>query len=431
MSPKNKVDLSVRFCGVTFKNPFLLSSSPVSNSAEMVERAFERGWGGVCYKTLNSDRIPIIHPSPRMAPYHYEDKHLVGLQNVEQISDRPLKDNLADYLYLKKKFPDRPIIASIMGFSNEEWGWLAKAAEDHGADMLELNFSCPHMTVEGSGHKVGQAFHLLEKFTETVKKAVRIPVLAKMTPNITDMTEPAIYAKKGGADGISAVNTFRAISGIGLDDLVARPNVFGVGAMSGYSGSAIKPIALHFIAEMAQCAELDLPLSAMGGIETWVDALEYLLVGATTLQVTTGIIHYGYRIVDDMIEGITDYMASRGITSMADLIGKSLPNLKTTDHFDLKRQGVAVYDLEKCVGCGQCYIVCHDAGGQALEWEAEKRRPKLDEDKCLSCMICSFICPVPDLISFKEKPNGWARQHTPVKEPALQKQVKVTPFAGA
>ncbi|HUI69687.1 MAG TPA: NAD-dependent dihydropyrimidine dehydrogenase subunit PreA, partial [Spirochaetia bacterium] len=417
--------------GVTFKNPFLLSSSPVSNSAEMVERAFEHGWAGVCYKTLNSDRIPIIHPSPRMAPYHYGEERLVGLQNVEQISDRSLKDNLADYLYLKKKYPDRPIIASIMGFSNEEWGWLAKAAEDHGADMLELNFSCPHMTVEGSGHKVGQAFHLLEKFTATVKNAVKIPVLAKMTPNITDMTEPALFAKKGGADGISAVNTFRAISGIGMDDLVPKPNVFGVGAMSGYSGAAIKPIALHFIAEMAQCAELDLPLSAMGGIETWVDALEYLLVGATTLQVTTGIIHYGYRIVEDMIEGITDYMASRGITSMADLIGKSLPHLKTTDNFDLKRQGIASYDLEKCVGCGQCYIVCRDAGGQALEWDAEQRRPKLDEDKCLSCMICSFICPVPEMISFKEKPEGWVRRQAPVKDAAFLKHVKVAPIHGA
>jgi len=169
----------------------------------------------------------------------------------------------------------------------------------------------------------------------------------------------------------------------------------------------------------------------MGGVETWIDALEYLLVGATTIQVTTGIIHYGYRIVEDMIEGMTDYMASRGITSMADLIGKSLPHLKTTDHFDLQRQGVAQYDLEKCVGCGQCYIVCHDAGGQALEWEAEKRRPKLDEDKCLSCMICSFICPVPELISFKEKPKGWARRHTPIKDAVFQKQVKVAPFHGA
>lgn len=419
------IDLSVNFCDVRFPNPFLLSSSPVSNSAEMVEQAFEQGWGGVCYKTLNSDRIPIIHPSPRMAPYHYEAKQVVGLQNVEQISDRPLKDNLADFQYLKKKHPDRPIIASIMGFSNAEWAYLAKAAEDNGADMLELNFSCPHMTVEGSGHKVGQAFHLLEKFTATVKAAVKIPVLAKMTPNITDMTEPALFAKKGGADGISAVNTFRAISGIGLGDWVAKPNVFGVGAMSGYSGAAIKPIALHFIAEMAQCVELGLPLSGMGGVETWIDALEYLLVGATTVQVTTGIIKYGYRIVQDMIEGLTDYLVSRGIARAEDLIGKALPNLKSTDHFDLKRQGIAAYDLERCVGCGQCYIVCRDAGGQALEWDAETRRPKLVEDKCLSCMICSFICPVPELITHKEMPAGWARKHTAVRDPSLQRQVKV------
>ncbi len=423
--PQNGIDLSVNFCGVRFPNPFLLSSSPVSNSAEMVARAFDAGWGGVCYKTLNSDRIPIIHPSPRMAPYHYEAKQVVGLQNVEQISDRPLKDNLADFLYLKKKYPDRPIIASIMGFSNAEWAYLAKAAEDNGADMLELNFSCPHMTVEGSGHKVGQAFHLLEKFTATVKAAVKIPVLAKMTPNITDMTEPAVFAKKGGADGISAVNTFRAISGIGLGDWVAKPNVFGVGAMSGYSGAAIKPIALHFIAEMAQCAELELPLSGMGGVETWIDALEYLLVGATTIQVTTGVIKYGYRIVQDMIEGLSDYLVSRGMTRAEELIGKALPNLKSTDHFDLKRQGVAAYDLEKCVGCGQCYIVCRDAGGQALEWDAEARRPKLVEDKCLSCMICSFICPVADLITHKEMPAGWARKHTAVQDPSVMRQVKV------
>jgi dihydropyrimidine dehydrogenase (NAD+) subunit PreA len=421
----------VSFCGVRFNNPFLLSSSPVSNSAEMVEMAYQQGWAGVCYKTLNSDRIPIIHPSPRMNAYHYENKRLVGLQNVEQISDRPLKDNLADFLSLKKKYPDRPIIASIMGFSNDEWAYLAKAAADHGADMLELNFSCPHMTVEGSGYKVGQAFHLLEKFTATVKSAVSIPVLAKMTPNITDMTEPALFAKKGGADGISAVNTFRAISEIGLDDWVAKPNVFGMGAMSGYSGAAIKPIALHFIAEMAQCPDLGLPLSGMGGVETWIDALEYLLVGATTIQVTTGIIKYGYRIVQDMIEGLSDYMSARGIERVEDLIGKALPKLKETDHFDLKRQGIAQYDMDRCIGCGQCYIVCRDAGGQALEWEAEKRRPKLVEDKCLSCMICGFICPVSGLISYKEMPRGWTRKATAVMDKAQERQVKLSPMTGA
>ncbi len=419
------IDLSVTFCGVKFPNPFLLSSSPVSNSAEMVGNAFEQGWGGVCYKTLNSDRITIIHPSPRMNGYSYEAKQLVGLQNVEMTSDRPLKDNLADFLYLKKKYPRNPLIASIMGFSDNEWAFLARAAADHGADMLELNFSCPHMAVEGSGYKVGQANHLLEKFTATVKRAVSIPVIAKMTPNITDMTEPALFGKKGGADAISAVNTFRAISEIGLGDWVAKPNVFGVGAMSGYSGAAIKPIALHFIAEMAQCAEFALPLSAMGGVETWIDALEYLLVGATTVQATTGIIKYGYRIVQDMIEGLSDYMSARGITRAEDLIGKALPNLTSTDHFDLTRQGIAAYDTERCVGCGQCYIVCRDAGGQALDWDEPARRPKLVEEKCLSCMICSFICPVPGLISYKEMPKGWARRPTAVMDKSTERQVKI------
>jgi dihydropyrimidine dehydrogenase (NAD+) subunit PreA len=422
------IDLSIEFCGKRFINPFLLSSSPVSNSAEMVSRAFDAGWGGVVFKTLNSDRLPIVHPSPRMNAYHYGSKRLVGLQNVEQISDRPLRDNLADFLYLKKHYPDRILIASIMGFSNAEWEYLAKAAEDNGADMLELNFSCPHMCIEGSGHHVGKAFDLIRKFTETVKSAAGIPVLAKMTPNITDMTEPALYAKKGGADGIAAINTVSGISEIGLDDLVPRPNVFGVGAISGTSGPAIKPIGLHFIADMAKCEALQLPLSGIGGIETWIDALEYILLGAATVQVTTGIIHYGYRIVEDMIEGLTDFMAQKGIARVQDLVGRALGSLKTTDHFDLERQGIAQYDLTRCVGCGQCHIVCNDAAGQAVEWDAEQRRPRLVEDKCLSCMICSFVCPVPGLITFREMPAGWRRREAAVMDTALQDELKYEPF---
>ncbi len=425
---RNNVDLSVQFCGTKFLNPFLLSSSPVSNSAEMVSRAFDMGWGGVVFKTLNSNRVPIIHPSPRMNGYDYDSQKLVGLQNVEQISDRPLKDNLLDFLYLKKHYPKHILVSSIMGFSNEEWAYLAKVSEDHGADMLELNFSCPHMTVEGTGHKVGQAVQLLEKFTATVKKNVKIPVIAKMTPNITDMTEPAIYAKKGGADAISAINTIRSITDIGLDDWVPEPNVHGIGAISGYSGPAVKPICLRFIAEMAQCKDLNLPLSAMGGIETWVDCLEFLLVGASTIQVTTGIIHYGYRIVEDMIEGLSDYMVSKGITSVQNLIGKALPNIQTTDHFDLKRQGRAEYNVKKCIGCGQCHIVCRDAGGQAIDWDAKKRRPKLIEDKCLSCMICSFVCPVDGLITYKEMPKTWKRKETAVMDKSLESQLKFKPF---
>jgi dihydropyrimidine dehydrogenase (NAD+) subunit PreA len=422
------VDLSVEFCGCKFKNPFLLSSSPVSNSAEMVEQAFEAGWSGVVFKTLNSDRLPIIHPSPRMHYVNYGNTRGIAYQNVEQISDRPLKDNLLELLYLKKKYPDHPIVASIMGFFEDEWVYLAKVSEDNGADILELNFSCPHMCIEGSGHKVGQAFHLLEHFTEAVKKAVSIPVMAKMTPNITDMTEPALYAKKGGADAISAINTVRGISAIGLEDWVPRPNVFGKGAISGTSGPAVKPIGLNFIASMAKCGELGLPLSGIGGIETWVDALEYLMVGATTLQVTTGIMHYGYRIVGDMIEGLSDYMQGRGIGNVGELIGKALPHLHETDHFELDRQGIVQYDLDKCIGCGQCYIVCTDAAGQAVEWNARKRRPQLIEDKCLSCMLCQAVCPVPGLISYKAMPKGWQRRPTAVSDTRLESELKLEPF---
>lgn len=406
------IDLSVDFCGVKFMNPFMLSSSPVSNSAEMIERAFAAGWGGVAYKTIVADHIPIIHPSPRMHGYDYQNQKLIGLQNVEQTSDRGLKANLGDIKYLKKHWPDNVVMASIMGFSNSEWAELAKAVTEAGADMLELNFSCPHMTVEGSGAKVGQAEHLVEMFTETVRNVTHLPIVAKMTPNITDINVPAMYAKKGGANGISAVNTVKGLSEIGLDDWVIKPNVFGKGAMSGYSGPAIKPIGLRFIADLALNEELKLPLSGIGGIETWVDALEYMLAGATTVQVTTGIIHYGYGIVEDIIEGISDYMYSKGIIKISELVGKALPKMCHTDHFDLKRQGIASYDLEKCCGCGQCYIVCHDSGGQALEWDSEKRRPKLDEDRCLSCMVCSFVCPVHDLITFKEMPPNWKRKET-------------------
>jgi dihydropyrimidine dehydrogenase (NAD+) subunit PreA len=353
---------------------------------------------------------------------------MMSVQNVEMITDRPLKHNLMDMLYLKKKYPDHIFVASIMGFCNEEWAYLARVCEDHGADMLELNFSCPHMCIEGSGHKVGQAFHLLEKFTETVKTATTIPVIAKMTPNITDMTEPALYAKKGGADAISAINTVAGISGLGLDDFVPRPNVFGLSSPSGTSGPAVKPIGLRFIADMAKCDDLRLPLSGIGGIETWIDALEYLLLGATTIQVTTGVMHYGYRIVEDMIEGLSDFMAAKGLDRVEQLIGQGLTHLATTDHFDLKRQGTAKYELDLCVGCGQCYIVCQDAGGQALEWNQELRRPVLTEDKCVSCMLCSFVCPVQDLIGYQEMPGDWKRRETRVMDSSLESELKMKPF---
>ncbi len=400
-------DLSVEMCGVRFPNPICLSSSPVSNTGEMVGRAFDAGFGGVAFKTIGKGDIKIIHPAPRMAGYDYGNKKLVGLQNVEQISDRPLDHNLRDIRYLKKNWPEHVVIASIMGFSNDEWRELAIACQDAGADMLELNFSCPHMTVEGSGMKVGQAFDLVEKFSATVKAAVTIPVLAKMTPNVTDITEPALSAKMGGADGLAAINTVLGLTGVDMKNFIPSPNVGGMGAYSGYSGPAVKPIGLRCVAQMAQHPDLGLPISGMGGIETWIDAVEYLLVGSTTLQITSGVIHYGYRMVEDILEGISYFMEDHGFDHISDFVGKALPNVVSTDHFDLGRQGIAQYDLDRCIGCGQCHVVCQDAGGQCLTWNSATRRPVMDESRCLACMICSFVCPVskPPMITYKEVPG--------------------------
>jgi dihydropyrimidine dehydrogenase (NAD+) subunit PreA len=410
-------DLSINFCGLTLENPVMLSSSPVSNTGEMVGRAFDAGFAGVVYKTIGKGAFEIIHPAPRMAGYDYEGRKLIGLQNVEQISDRPMNDNLKDLKYLKKNWPKKAVIASIMGFSRDEWRELAIATEDAGADMLELNFSCPHMAIEGSGMKVGQAFGLLKEYTEIVKSHVKIPVMAKMTPNITDINEPALYAKQGGADAIAAINTVSALVGIGLDDFTPRPNVFGFGAASGYSGPAVKPIGLRCIAQMAGNPALGLPLSGIGGIETWVDVVEFLLCGASSVQITTGVIHYGYRIIEDILEGLSDYMDEKGVTSLNQLVGRALPNIVTPDRFDHARQGIANYDLDRCVGCGQCHIVCQDAGGQCLTWNNDRRRPVMDEKKCLACMICSFVCPVahPPMITFREVPNKPA-----VRPPAME-----------
>ena len=394
-------DLSINVCGVKFPNPFMLSSSAVSNTAEMIARGFEKGFGGVLYKSLGR---PTMNPSPRMHAYSYGSKRLVGLQNVEQITDRPIEDNLSDIRWLKKHYPDNVVMVSIMGFSKEQWRELAVMVEDTGADMIELNFSCPHMSVEGAGMKVGQVFELVREFTHIVRESVKIPIFAKLTANVTDITEPAMYAKQGGADGITAINTVRGLTGIGLDDFVPYPNIFGKGAISGYSGHCIKPISLKCIVELAKKKELGLPLAGCGGIETWIDAVEFLLAGASLVQMTTSVIKYGQRIVEDMIEGLSYYMEEKGFNKIEEIVGKALPNICETSEFDLSRQGVANYDLDRCIGCGRCYIACHDTGADAIQWDSEKRRPILDEDKCFSCMICSFVCPVsdPPLITFKE-----------------------------
>ena len=400
---KKKPNLSIDFCGVRFENPFCLSSSPVSNHAEMCAKAFEAGWGGIVYKTLNLEsKFKIVMPSPRLGAYHYADKRFVGLQNMEQITDRPIKDNLKDIAWLKKNFPNKILISSIMGYENDDWRVLAKMSEDAGADMLELNFSCPQMAHSFAGHRVGQDFHAVEAFTEAAKKACNLPVIAKMTPNITDMIPVALAAKRGGADAISAINTIKAISGIDLQSFSPMPNIHGSSAASGFSGPAVKPVAMRFVSELYNSKDLKLPISGIGGIETWIDALHFLLLGATNLQVTTAIMRYGYRIVEDMIEGLTDFMIDRNISSLDEIIGLASQKMTDPSNFNTRFQVVSIIDESKCIGCGQCYISCHDGANQAIEFDSVTRKASVNEERCVGCMLCSHVCPVVGCVSFKE-----------------------------
>jgi len=400
---RSRPSLDIEFCGLHARNPFFLSASPVANTAEMISRAFDAGWGGCVFKTLNLERdYEIIDPTPRLNALHHGDRRFVGLQNIEMISERPLSQNLKDIRWLKKHYPDRILICSIMGYSDEGWTELAREAESAGADMLELNFSCPQMAVEGAGHKIGQSYDMLERYTRVVKQSVSIPVMAKMTPNITDIIPPSLAAKQGGADAVSAINTLRAITEVDLDTFSPMPSIQGRGSISGYSGPAVKPIALRFVAELAQSKELSLPVSGIGGMETWRDAAMFLLMGATNLQITTGVMRYGYRIIESLTEGMEDYLESRGFRSVQQLIGLGLPNLVEPSEHHQNKHVVSEVDKDRCIGCGLCYITCQDGANQAMKFDKDTRKVEVDEDRCVGCLLCRHVCPVWDCIGMKE-----------------------------
>lgn len=393
-----KKDLSIEFCGVKFENPFLLASSPVGNNYEMCAKALETGWGGIVFKTVNSERM--IEVSPRFDATRKEGTPFVGFKNMEQVAEHSLEENLRDMKKLKENYPNKVLIASIMGASEEEWTRLAQQVTEIGADIIECNFSCPQMTSHAMGSDVGQNPELVKKYSAAVRRGTHLPVLAKMTPNIGNMEVPAKAAIEGGATGIAAINTIKCITGVDLDKKVGLPIVNGKSSISGYSGKAVKPIALRFITQMKQDPALkSIPISGIGGVETWEDALEFIMLGSGTVQVTTAIMQYGYRVVEDMISGIQYYMEEKGVDSLQELVGCALDNIVPAENLDRDYIVYPNFNHDKCIGCGRCYISCFDGGHQAVVWDSETRRPSVNKDNCVGCHLCALVCPIEKCIT--------------------------------
>ena len=390
-----KKDLSVNFLGVKFENPFGLSSPPVGNCYDMCKKAYEVGFGGVVFKTIGPKSYFIDEVSPRFDKLDKESTGFVGFKNMEQIAEHPLEENLADLRRLKKEFPNKVLIASIMGNDEQTWEDLARLVTEAGADMLELNFSCPQMTSHAMGSDVGTSPELCRKYCAAVKRGSSLPVLAKMTPNITDMVPVALASLEGGADGIAAINTVKSVCNVDLNRYIGMPIVDGKSSISGYSGKAVKPIALRFLQQMRSDPRLkDLPISGIGGIETWEDAAEFILMGATTLQMTPSGMRYGYRVVEDMKNGLMHYMEEQGVDSLEQLVGRATENIIPAEELNRDYIVYPKIDEDKCVGCGRCYISCYDGAHQAMEWNEETRKPHCNTEKCVGCHLCALVCPV-------------------------------------
>lgn len=387
-----KVDLSCELCGIPLENPFLLSSSVVGSNYEMCARAFEMGWAGVAFKTICT--MDIHETSPRFSALKGDSGAFYGFKNIEQLSPHSLAEDMDILRRLKQNYPSKVILASIMGRNEAEWTTLAKAVTQAGADAVELNFSCPNMEEKGVGVDIGQDPELVRRFTAAARRGTDKPILAKMTPNLADMRPAARAAMEGGANGIAAINTIKSITNVNLDTHATAPAVRGRSAVGGYSGAAVKPIALRFLADLGGDPALkEAHLSGMGGIETWQDAVEFLLMGAGSLQVTTAVMQYGYRIIDDLLQGLRIYLAQRGYRRVSELVGLGVGNV--VDAAELERDTIVYpkFRRERCVGCGRCYLSCRDGGHQALRFDPDSRKPTLIGKNCVGCHLCVLVCP--------------------------------------
>jgi len=409
-------DLNINFCGVRSPNPFWLASGPPTNTAGQVMRAFDAGWGGAVWKTIGE---PIVNTVSRYGAIDLKNEKVMGFNNIELISDRSIEDNLREIAEVKRRYPRNTVVASLMVESKREsWHDIVKRTEDTGCDALELNFGCPHgMSERGMGAAVGQVPEYSTLITSWVKEVARTPVIVKLTPNVTDIAHMGAAARKGGADGVSLVNTFNSIMSVDLGSWAPRPTVAGKSSHGGYCGPAVKPIALHMVSSVARHPEVGIPISGIGGISNWTDAVEFMLLGATSVQVCTAAMHYGFRIVEDMIQGMENYLEERGLDSAMELVGKAVPRVVDWSDLDLNYKIIAKIDPQKCITCNLCYIACEDGAHQCISYQGrhahdlrhgngQKLVPHVIEEECVGCNLCALVCPVPGCITMVEVDSG-------------------------
>ena len=408
-------DLTTEFLGIKSPNPFWLASAPPTDKEYNVRRAYEAGWGGVVWKTLGSEGPPVVNVNgPRYGAIYGADRRLLGLNNIELITDRPLQTNLEEITRVKKDYPDRALIVSIMVPCEEQaWKDILPLVEETGADGIELNFGCPHgMAERGMGSAVGQVPEYIQMVTEWCKKYYSKPVIVKLTPNITDVRFPARAANAGGADAVSLINTINSITSVDLDMMAPQPTIGGKGTHGGYCGPAVKPIAMNMVAEIARDPETrGLPISGIGGVTTWRDAAEFMALGAGNVQVCTAAMTYGFKVVQEMISGLSQWMDEKGYQSTADFIGSAVPNVTDWQYLDLNYVTKAKIDQDACIKCGRCYIACEDTSHQAILMK-EGRVFEVDDSECVACNLCVDVCPVEDCITMVELQPGQIDERT-------------------
>ena len=405
-------DLSTNFAGIRSPNPFWIASGPPSNTAYQAHRAFDAGWGGVVWKTIGT---PIVNVSSRYSGLDLGAQRMVGFNNIELITDRSPEANFREIAEVKKRWPNHAVIASLMVETPEEWRDFVRRSEDAGADGIELNYGCPHgMCERGMGSAVGQQPAILEKITGWVMECARIPVIVKLTPNITEVTMAARAAKRAGANAISLINTINSITNVNLDTFASEPRVGIESSHGGYCGPAVKPIALNMVAEIARDAQTaGLPISGIGGVGTWRDALDYLALGAGNVQVCTAAMVYGFKIVQDMADGLSNYMDEKGIAAVSDIVGRALPTVSQWQFLNLNHISKAVIDQDSCIQCGRCHIACEDTSHQAITATKDgKRHFEVMEDECVGCNLCVVACPVPQCITLRTLAPGEMDQRT-------------------